>query len=66
MNKNSLLVGLLGPFNAGKSYLCSKLTGQYLEQGFDKRTQGMKLSIGNTSSSRSILYLDTYGYGEPL
>lgn len=57
----SIFVGFIGPFNRGKTFLLSELSGRYLQQGFESHTKGINVVYTNDAQ-----FIDTAGTGEAL
>ena len=46
-----MLVGILGLYETGKSYIISKLSNRNIKLGFDERTIGFNLLQSKTDSN---------------
>ena len=64
-NKKSIIIGVLGNRNKGKSFILGKLSGYDVPQGFAIKTEGISIRFGE-KEDHCIAILDSAGQEVPL
>ena len=65
IKKPSIIIGVLGNRNKGKSFILGKLSGYPVPQGFSIKTEGISISFGE-KVDHCIAILDSAGQEVPL
>ena len=65
IKKPSIIIGVLGNRNKGKSFILGKLSGYTVPQGFSIKTEGISISFGE-KVDHCIAILDSAGQEVPL
>ena len=65
INENTIVVGVIGNGNKGKSFFLEKLSGYKIPQGFNVKTEGLSIRYG-TKKDHIIAILDSAGQETPL
>ena len=65
IKKQSIIIGVLGNRNKGKSFILGKLSGYPVPQGFSIKTEGISISFGE-KVDHCIAILDSAGQEVPL
>ena len=63
--EETIVVGVIGNKNMGKTFFLEKLSGYDLKKGFNVKTIGLSVRFG-TSSSHNVAILDSAGQETPL
>ena len=64
-NENTIVVGVIGNGNKGKSFLLEKLLEGKIPKGFNVKTEGLSLKYG-TAIDHNVAILDSAGQETPL
>ena len=64
-NKPTIVVGVIGNGNKGKSFFLEKLSGYDIPKGFNVKTIGLSIRYG-TNEDHNIAILDSAGQDSPL
>ena len=64
-DKNTIVVGVIGNGNKGKSFLLEKLLEGKIPKGFNVKTEGLSLKYG-TIEDHYVAFLDSAGQERPL
>ena len=64
-DKNTIVVGVIGNGNKGKSFLLEKLLKGKIPKGFNVKTEGLSLKYG-TIEDHYVAFLDSAGQERPL
>ena len=64
-NEPTIIVGVIGNGNKGKSFFLEKLSGYDIPKGFNVKTEGLSIRYG-TSQEHNIAILDSAGQETPL
>ena len=65
MNKDTIIVGVVGNKNKGKTFILEQLSGYKLKQGFNVKTEGLSIRYGR-ETNHIIAILDSAGQETPL
>ena len=65
MNKDTIIVGVIGNGNKGKTFILEQLSGYKLKQGFNVKTEGLSIRYGR-ETNHIIAILDSAGQETPL
>ena len=60
-----IVVGVIGNFNRGKSFILQKLSGLEISQGFSVNTEGLSVKFPK-SKEKPVTILDTAGFETPI
>ena len=63
--ESTIIVGVIGNGNKGKSFFLEKLSGYDIPKGFNTKTKGLSIRYG-TSSDHNVAILDSAGQETPL
>ena len=68
VKKESIIIGVLGNRNKGKSFILAKLSGYQIKQGFSLKTEGIsvKFSKADDDDNKFLTILDSAGQEVPL
>ena len=64
-NKKTMIIGVVGNGNKGKSFILGKLSGYDVPQGFTIRTEGLSIRYGD-EANHCVAILDSAGQETPL
>ena len=64
-NENTIIAGVIGNGNKGKSFFLEKLSGYKIPQGFNVKTEGLSIRYGS-KKDHIIAILDSAGQETPL
>ena len=64
-NEPTIILGVIGNGNKGKSFILEKLSGYTIKKGFNVKTEGLSIRYGS-SSNHNITILDSAGQETPL
>ena len=64
-NESTIIVGVIGNGNKGKSFFLEKLSGYDIPKGFNIKTKGLSIRYG-TNSDHNVAILDSAGQETPL
>ena len=64
-NERTIVVGVIGNGNQGKSFILEKLSGYEIPKGFNVKTEGISIRYG-TSKDHNVAILDSAGQETPL
>ena len=64
-NKKTIIIGVVGNGNKGKSFILGKLSGYNVRQGFTIRTEGLSIRYGD-KEDHCVAILDSAGQETPL
>ena len=65
MNEDTIIVGVIGNGNKGKTFILEQLSGYKLKQGFNVKTEGLSIRYGR-EKEHIIAILDSAGQETPL
>ena len=63
--EGTIIVGVIGNGNQGKSFILEKLSGYEIPKGFNVKTEGISIRYG-TSKDHNVAILDSAGQETPL
>ena len=68
VKKESIIMGVLGNRNKGKSFILAKLSGYQIKQGFSIKTEGISVKFSKTDEddNKFLIILDSAGQEVPL
>ena len=66
LQRESIIVGVLGNRNKGKSFILSKLSGYEIKQGFSLKTEGISVKFSEADDNKFLTILDSAGQEVPL
>jgi hypothetical protein len=64
-NKPTIIVGVVGNGNKGKSFVLQKLSDYYIPEGFSIKTEGLSIKYSKTEN-KNLAILDSAGEETPL
>ena len=64
-NEPTIILGVIGNGNKGKSFILEELSGYKIKKGFNVKTEGLSIRYGS-SSNHNITILDSAGQETPL
>jgi hypothetical protein len=64
-SKDTVYVSPIGHFNAGKTFIMSKLSGEVFPHGLRTHTEGLSVAVTPFAATQRIAWMDTAGLNSP-